>query len=242
MKREYHKWWTHRLGRDMELLAFGHAGARVIVFPARMGRFYDFENWGLVDTVRAPIDAGWLQLFCVDSVDEEGLYSGWVRPSDRIHRHARYEDYILSEVLPLTRDLNPNPFLIAHGCSLGAYHAVNIALRHPHLFGKVVALSGRYDLTAPVGPYRGLFDGHYDDTIYFHTPSHYLPNLNDPRHLDPIRRMEITLAVGAEDPVAENNRHLEWSLREKGARVALHHWPGEAHKPRYWRQMVSHYL
>ena len=42
--------------------------------------------------------------------------------------------------------------------------------------------------------------------------------------------------------VAENNRQLEWALRQKGARVALHHWPGEAHKPRYWRQMVSHYL
>jgi esterase/lipase superfamily enzyme len=226
----------------MELLAFGHSGARVLVFPARMGRFYDFENWGLVQAVRPQLDAGWLQLFCVDSVDEEGLYSSWVRPSDRIHRHARYEEYLLAEVLPLTTQLNPNPFLIAHGCSLGAYHAVNIALRHPHLFGKVVALSGRYDLTLPMGPYRGLFDGHYDDAIYFQMPSHYLPNLNDPHQLEPIRRMEILLAVGAEDPIAENNRHLENALREKGARVTLHHWPGEAHKPRDWRRMVSQYL
>jgi esterase/lipase superfamily enzyme len=226
----------------MELLIFGHSGARVLVFPARMGRFFDFENWGLVDALRPQIEAGWLQLFCVDSVDEEGLYSGWVRSSDRIHRHQRYEDYLLGEVLPFSQSINPNPFLIAHGCSLGAYHAVNLAMRHPHLFGKVVALSGRYDLTAPVGPYRGLFDGHYDDSIYFHTPSHYLPNLTDPGHLEPLRRIEINLAVGRDDPVADNNRHLEWTLREKGARVTLHLWPGEAHKPRYWRQMVSHYL
>lgn len=242
MKREYHKWWSPHLGRDMELLAFGHAGARVLVFPARMGKFYDYENWGLVGAVRSKIEAGWIQLFCVDSVDEEGLYSSWVRPSDRIHRHSRYEDYILSEVLPLTSDLNPNPFMIAHGCSLGAYHAVNIALRHPQRFGKVVALSGRYDLTAPIGPYRGLFDGHYDDSIYFHMPSHYLPNLWEPHHLETIRQLEITLVVGADDPVAENNRHLEWALREKQARVVLHQWPGEAHKPRYWREMVYQYL
>jgi esterase/lipase superfamily enzyme len=226
----------------MELLAFGHSGARVLVFPARMGRFYDFEDWGLVDALAPKIDAGWLQLFCVDSVDGEGLYSDWVRPTDRIHRHARYEDYLLSEVLPLTHQLNSNPFLIAHGCSLGAYHAVNIALRHPDLFGKVVALSGRYDLTIPFGPYRGLFDGHYDESIYFHMPSHYLPNLNDPAHLDPIRRLEIILAVGWDDPIAENNRHLESALRQKGAKVTLHHWAGEAHKPRYWRQMVRCYL
>ena len=145
-------------------------------------------------------------------------------------------------MLPLTVELNSNPFLIAHGCSLGAYHAVNIALRHPHLFGKVVALSGRYDLTTQIGAYRGLFDGYYDESIYFQMPSHYLPNLEDPYHLDAIRRMEITLAVGAEDPIAENNRHLEWALRQKGARVALHHWDGEAHRPRAWRKMVSLYL
>ena len=66
-----------------------------------------------------------------------------IRPSDRIRRHEQYEDYILSEVLPLTRELNPNPFMITHGCSLGAYHSLNIALRHPHLFGKVLRCTHR---------------------------------------------------------------------------------------------------
>ncbi len=242
MKRDYHRWWSPRLGRDMELLVFGHAGARVVVFPARLGRFYDHEDWGLVDALRPQVDAGWLQLFCVDGVDADGLYCGWKGPAARVEHHARYEEYILREVLPLTAAVNPNPFLIAHGCSLGAYHAVNIALRHPHLFGKVVALSGRYDLTAPVGPYRGLFDGHYDDAIYFHTPSHYLPNLSDPAALDPIRRIEVILAVGGDDPVADNNRHLDRTLRAKGARSTLHQWPGVAHNPRAWRSMMSHYL
>ncbi|MGD8805869.1 MAG: esterase, partial [Chloroflexota bacterium] len=27
MKREYHRWYSPSLGRDMELLIFGHAGA-----------------------------------------------------------------------------------------------------------------------------------------------------------------------------------------------------------------------
>jgi esterase/lipase superfamily enzyme len=35
MNREYHRWYSHRLGRDMELLIFGHAGAKVLVFPTR---------------------------------------------------------------------------------------------------------------------------------------------------------------------------------------------------------------
>jgi len=29
MNREYHKWYSSRLGRDMELLVFGHGGLPV---------------------------------------------------------------------------------------------------------------------------------------------------------------------------------------------------------------------
>ena len=54
--------------------------------------------------------------------------------------------------------------------------------------------------------------------------------------------MEFILVVGEDDPVADNNRHLERTLRDKGARVMLHEWPGEAHKPRDWRRMVGHYF
>ena len=39
MNREYHQWWSERLRRNMELLVFGHAGAKVLVFPSRLGRF-----------------------------------------------------------------------------------------------------------------------------------------------------------------------------------------------------------
>ncbi len=41
MRRQYHKWFSPSLGREMELLVFGHAGAKVMVFPTREGRFYD---------------------------------------------------------------------------------------------------------------------------------------------------------------------------------------------------------
>jgi esterase/lipase superfamily enzyme len=40
---------------------------------------------------------------------------------------------------------------------------VNIALRHPHQFDRVVAFSGRYDLTRPIDGFRDLFDGYYDN-------------------------------------------------------------------------------
>lgn len=242
MNREYHKWFSGRLQGDMELLVFGHAGARVLVFPTREGRFFDYENWRLVGALHRQLSNGDLQLFCVDSVDSEGLYSRHWPPSDRIARHKQYEEYILREVVPFTQHSNPSSFLIGHGCSVGAYHAVNIALRHPELFGKVVALSGRYDLTKPAGDFPDLFDGYYDEDIYFHTPNHFLPNLTDPACLDRLRRLEIVLAVGEADPFYSSNQALSRDLRNKGISHQLEVWDGEAHRARYWRQMVPLYI
>ena len=100
MKREYHRWFSPRLGREMELLVFSHAGPRVLVFPTRQGRFYDYENWRLVDAVGHCIERGAMQLFCVDSIDSESLYCERSPPHSRIARHRQYEAYILEEVIP----------------------------------------------------------------------------------------------------------------------------------------------
>jgi esterase/lipase superfamily enzyme len=242
MKRQYHKWFSHHLGRDMELLVFGHAGARVLVFPTREGRFFDYENFGLVDALRHSIDGGYIRLVCVDGVDSESLYCRSVPPPARVERHRRYERYILDEAIPFMRSENGEPSLIAHGCSIGAYHATSLALRYPGLFCKLVAISGRYDLTRACGPFEDLFSGHYDQDVYFITPNHFLPNLCEPSILEPIRRMEITLAVGEHDPFHESNRALSQALDEKGVPHRLAIWPGEAHRARYWREMVPHYL
>lgn len=242
MHREYHRWFSPRLQREMELLVFGHAGARTLVFPTRDGRFFDYENWGMVEALRHSIAHGWLQLFCVDSVDAESLYCNWCRPEDRIRRHLQYEAYLLHEVLPFMEEKNPTPFNIAHGCSLGAFHAVNLAFRHPDRFGKVVGLSGRYDLTSSIGSFRGLFDGHYDDDIYFNMPSHFIPGMHDHHLLEQLRKMQIVLAIGDEDVFLQNNRELSHALIEKGVANDLHIWHGEAHRPRYWRRMVAMYL
>jgi len=242
MNREYHRWYSHRLGRDMELLVFGHAGAKVLVFPTRDGRFYEYENLRLVESVRHKIEAGQLQLYCVDSLDWESLYCFWCNPADRIRRHNAFEDYILNEVMPLMAMKNPHPCTIAHGCSLGAFHAVNIAFRHPHLFRKVAAFSGRYDLTLNVEHFRDLFSGHRDEQIYFHTPAQYLPNLGCPDRIDALRRMDIVLVIGREDPFLDNNRHLSRSLWDKGVWHALHEWDGRAHQGYHWRRMAPLYL
>lgn len=238
MNREYHRWHSPRLGRDMELLVFGHAGAKVLVFPTRDGRFWEYEQLGLVNSLAHKIEAGQIQLYCVDSIDHETFYCFWSHPADRIRRHALFEDYVLNEVMPLMATKNSHPCTIAHGCSLGAFHALNIAFRHPHLFHKVSVFSGRYDLTWSVECFNDLLDGYYDDTVYFHTPSHFLPQLECRWRLEHLRRMDIILVVGEQDPFLDNNRHLSHVLWTKGVRHALHLWHGRAHRGRFWRQMA----
>ncbi len=226
----------------MELLVFGHAGPKMLVFPTRGGRFYEYENMRMIDVLRPKIEAGELQIFCLDSVDAESFYCFWAHPAGRIGRHSQYEGYVLHEVFPLMSALNPDPTVIAHGCSLGAFHAANMAFRHPHLFTKLKAFSGRYDLTLNVEHFRDLFDGYYDETIYLNTPTHFLPWLGRDDHLESLRKMEITLTVGREDPFRENNENLSTILSGKDVGHEIYFWGDRAHRGYYWRRMAEIYL
>src|SRR5215472_10925611 len=113
MNREYHKWYSPRLGRDMELLVFGHAGLPVMVFPTSGGRFYEFEDRHMISSVGGRIENGDLQFYCVDSVDMESWYNRDVSPRWRIARHVQYDDYIVYEVSSFIRQRNRNPSFVA---------------------------------------------------------------------------------------------------------------------------------
>ncbi len=241
MNREYHRWYSPHLGRDMELLVFGHAGAKVLVFPTRAARFHEYENLRIVETLRHKIEAGELQLFCVDSIDEESFYAFWVRPRDRVVRHMAYEEYIVREVVPFMNEKNNTPYTISHGCSMGAFHAANVAFRHPDLFQKLAAFSGRYDPTLEVEHFKDLLDGHRDHNVFSNSPVNYLPYVDGWR-LDLLRQMEIVLVIGREDPFLENNHHLSRVLTDKEIPHTLVEWEDRAHRGYYWRRMAPQYL
>ncbi len=235
MHREYHHWHSPALGRDMRLLIFGHAGARGLVFPTSMGRFYEWEDRGMIAALGDHLERGWIQLYCVDSVDAESWYAGWKHPGARARRNTEYDRYLCDEVLPLSRWKNPNPFGIVAGASFGAYHAVNFAMRHPELIGRVIAMSGLFDISR-------WADGSSDPNVYFHNPCAYLANEHDERRLAHLRRMDIILAVGRDDPHIGNNRYFSGLLWGKGVGNALREWDGWAHDWPWWQQMIRHYI
>ncbi len=242
MNREYHKWFSPNLQKEMELLVFGQGGEPVLFFPTRTARFYDYEDWQVIEALRRKIESDDIQVFCLDSVDKESFYSKKLEPAGRILRHLQYERYILQEVLPLVKLINNYPTAIAAGCSLGAYHAANLAFKYPFLFHKMVGLSGRYDLTTSMEHFGDLFEGYRDENIYYNMPGMFIPNLSDQELIRQLKALEIIFVVGESDVFLENNRTLSNCLWSKGIWNAFHVWDGESHKAKYWRHMVQLYL
>jgi esterase/lipase superfamily enzyme len=237
MNREYHKWHSPELGRDMELLVFGHAGIPVVVFPTSMGRFYQYEDFGMIAAIAGRYEAGALQAFCLDSVDSESWYNKSAAPRDRILRHEQYERYLLREVLPFVRSRNDSPQLALTGCSFGGYHTINFALRHPDLVTHAISMGGAFDI-------KQFLDGYYDEDAYFNNPPDFLPNLNDSWFLDQYRHHTRLVLVTGEDDIclAENQRlagimaarEIPHTLDVWGDRTG-HDWP-------WWQRMAVKYL
>ncbi|HYM65742.1 MAG TPA: prolyl oligopeptidase family serine peptidase, partial [Patescibacteria group bacterium] len=231
MQRDYLREHSQSLGREMEILQFGGAGVPLLVFPTSMGRFYQWEDFGLVAELSPWIEAGWIRLVCLDSVDGESWYARDRPPAERVARHLQYERYILDEVLPSL----PMP-PVTCGASFGALHAVLLATRHPRRFRGFIALSGAFDTTP-------WLDGYSDDNTYFTNVTAFLPGLADEAYLAPLRAMNPKIiATGAEDPNVADSIKVSEMLHDKGVDVRLDIWPGWAHDWPHWKEMMRRYL
>lgn len=236
MNREYHKWYSGRLGREMELLAFGHGGMPWIVFPTSRGRYFEFEDRRMIAAAAPEIEAGHVQFLCVDSIDSESWYNKSIHPRHRVARHMQYEDYILQEVVPLARLKSGMRELGSTGCSFGAYQAMNFALRRPDTVSHCITMAGAFDI-------KQFLDGYYDENCYFNNPPDYLPNTWDPWYLDRYRRNFYLLATGEHDFCWGENARLADMMRAKGMNHRLDVWgDGTGHDWPWWEKMAHAYF
>jgi esterase/lipase superfamily enzyme len=220
----------------MEMLVYGHAGLPAVVFPTSQGRFYEFEDRGMVDAIRWKIDNGEVQLFCVDSVDAESWYNRNVPPRWRIARQVQYDEYVIHEVVPLVKKLNWSPKMAAIGCSFGGFHAVTMALRHPDVFTAFLSMSGAFDMDSFLG-------GYYDQDVYFNQPTHFIPGMSDPWFLDRYRQNTYVLATGVHDQCWDQNEKLAAVMRQKSIPVRLDVWGDNAgHDWPWWQRMAAQYF
>jgi esterase/lipase superfamily enzyme len=235
MNREYHRWYSPAINRNMELLIFGHSGARVLVFPTSQGRYFEWEDRGMIGTLWEQLERGWLQLYCVDSVDAESWYCSWAQPGGRAYRHHQYFQYLLNEVLPLSTYKNQNPFLMTLGASFGAYHAMAFGLKYPHLVDRILGFSGMYDI-------RRFTGGYSDDYVYFNNPMQFIANEHDAHRLAQLRHIDIIIAAGRDDSLMPSSRALSGLLWSKGISNALREWDGWSHDWQYWQKILLTYI
>ena len=236
MRRDYHRWWSHQLQREMELLVFGHGGPPVVVFPTSMGAFFEYEDRGMIDALGDKMRHGGLQLVCVSTVDTETFYARQLPARWRVERYLQYERYLLEDLVPFVRLVSGWPTMGVTGCSFGAYHAFTMALRHPDVFTSCIAMGGAFDLTR-------FLDGYYDADVYLLCPPHFLPQLSDAWFLDRLRANKWVLATGEHDICRGSMEEAAWMLGQKGIPHSLHVWGhGSEHDWPEWRKMARAYI
>ena len=85
-------------------------------------------------------------------------------------------------------------------------------------------------------------DGYQDENVYMNNPVDYIANEHEPDRLEALRRLDIILAVGRDDPLPGCNHHLSALLWGKGVWHALRIWDGFAHDWPVWARMLPLYI
>jgi esterase/lipase superfamily enzyme len=239
MHREHHRWYSHRLGRDMDVLVYGHYGYPIVAFPTSGGDHREYEGQGMIEALGHHIDSGKVKFFCVSSVNNDSWYNKGAHPRHRSYVQAMYDAYIAGEVAPFVHAQTQTPGIpiTTTGSSFGAYHAANTLLKHPDLFRRCLALSGVYDV-------RSFMDGDYDDNLYYNNPVDYVAGMNDEHYLHHLHRADIHLATGHgpyED--AGPSYRLSEVLAARGIPHSVDDWgPDGGHDWPYWKRQMNEYL
>jgi esterase/lipase superfamily enzyme len=236
------------MGRYVDLdggavVVHGHWGRPVLAFPSEQGSAGDFEDNGMVAAAGHLLEAGRAKLYCVDSYDAASWANRSLPLEERARAHGVYERWIVERVAPFVlEDCGGGGEIAVTGCSLGAYHAANFALKRADLFPLALCFSGNYD------PSSWDAWGERGEAAYFNNPLDYVAHLGGD-HLEWLRgRVSLLLVCGQgqwEDTTGslESTRALAGLLAAKGIRHELDLWGYDVpHDWPSWRAQFAHHL
>jgi esterase/lipase superfamily enzyme len=243
MNVAHHELYSPAIGANGSVVAYGHYGRPVIAFPAERGRAWDWQDNGMIGAVQGLLDDGRLKLYCVDSFDSTSWSNDALPLEQRAQEHGRYESWILDQVLPFIHHDTAGATEVATvGISLGAFHAVNFALKRADVFPLAIGLSGNYD------PAAWNAWGERGEFAYFNNPLDYVEHMGGD-HLEWLRsRLSVVLVCGQgmwEDSTGalESSKRLAGVLDAKGIRHELDLWGHDVpHDWPSWRAQIAHHL
>ncbi|TAL22989.1 MAG: esterase [Frankiales bacterium] len=241
MRRDVVELWSPELGWSPRVIAYGSYGRPVLVFPSSEGRAEDYESNGMVDAVRPLVDAGRVKLYCLDSWDGGSWYRDDLPLEERARRHEAYERWVVEGAVPyVDADCGGRQDMIVTGCSFGAYHAANLALRRADLFPLALCFSGVYDLSVLGWGERGT-------SFHLNNPLWSL-GAAEGDHLDWLRsRLSLLLVCGQgqwEDTTGALDSTVAFGrlCQEKALRVEVDLWGHDVpHDWPSWRAQLAHH-
>ncbi len=242
MEREVTSWWSDAVGREMGVARYsaaeGGGGKPLIFFPTGGGDFLDCERFRMIVALTPLIEAGRITVYAVDSTSAQSWTASDVPPAEKSRMQARYDRYLLEDLVPYVRAANGGPerTIAVSGASIGAYNALNALCKHPEVFDLCIGMSGTYVMDRRM-------EGHWDEDYYYNAPVQFVPNLPEGPQLDALRRSRCVLGIGE----AHENPAYTWQvasvLGAKGVWNRVEAWgPGSGHDWPTWRTMLPLFL
>lgn len=238
MTKTVSRWHSERIQQEISLVRWGDIGQPVLVFPTAGGDAEEIERMLMIKALDPLLAAGRIKIYSCDSVAGRALAAKEGTVAHRCWLLNQFHEYIAAEVIPAIRKdcFDPDIEVIAAGASIGAFNAVAITCRYPHLFKVGLGMSGTYDL-------ENLLKFQGDENYYFSSPRAFLPGLEG-ELLDKLRQRYILMPFGQgrwENP--DETWQMAHLLGAKGVPNRVDPWDWRwDHDWVTWREMLPKYL
>ena len=239
MNKQLSSWFSPSLNKEMPIVSYGHYGFVLLLIPTAAADYLEYERFQMMDALAPHIDTGKIRVFSIDSMNKESWMNKEMIPAHKAIRQNQFNEYVFNEVIPFIRTSTSQETMIyTCGASFGALHAMNLFLKRPDIINGAISMSGVYNLTE-------YTDGFWDDQVYYNSPEHYVPNLNDDWYLEKIRASHhIHIYTGSgnyEDP--EASKRFSAVLYNKGIWNDLDVWGTDiTHDWPTWRKMLPYII
>lgn len=225
--------------REISIVRWGEIGLPLLVFPPAGGDAHEVERFALVETLARPLAAGRIKVYSCDGLPARSWLDPACSPEERARLQLRFDEFLQQELGPFVRGdcLSPRIEIIAAGAVFGAFNALMALCRHPDLFRSAICMSGLFDL-------ERFMDGRAPLDFHFASPLHFLPYLDDGRHIETLRQRFALFAMGegqAEEP--DESWRMADVLGARGVPNRVDNWG-----PRFdqdwstWCAMLPHYV
>jgi len=224
----------------MNYRVYGTSGKPVVAFPTSQAHENLWEDFGMVDCLADYIENGEIQLFAMDSIDDDTFFRDDQDRGKALRLYERYLRYVAKEFIPTVTSATGQKALLT-GCSMGAYHAANLYFRWPDLADSVIALSGVYSPQCFLD-----FDTHMTKAARANSPIDYLNQPIAEQRRQKYCASKLVFCAGqgpGEEDMLADTKALSEVLEHQGIEAWVDFWGNDVtHDWPWWKEQIQYFL